>query len=210
MNAAIADFGIVAFSSLLGMLNPVGAAPVFLAMTHGMARDRHRVAVRASIAALIALILFAAAGAAVFRFFGVTVPAFQIVGGLLFLTSGLKNLNGVITDSEAEVVTGDPSVVPLGIPVVAGAGSLSTVMVLSGQARTQVDQAVLAGAIVLAMVATLLVLLAAPFLINRLGNKGQEIIIRLTGLLTAVIGVQFIINGGTTVLKDLLRAIQAG
>lgn len=210
MNAAIADFGIVAFSSLLGMLNPVGAAPVFLAMTHGMAQDRHRVAVRASIAALIALILFAAAGAAVFRFFGVTVPAFQIVGGLLFLTSGLKNLNGVITDSEAEVVTGDPSVVPLGIPVVAGAGSLSTVMVLSGQARTQVDQAVLAGAIVLAMVATLLVLLAAPFLINRLGNKGQEIIIRLTGLLTAVIGVQFIINGGTTVLKDLLRAIQAG
>ncbi|MCA0359926.1 MAG: MarC family protein [Armatimonadetes bacterium] len=210
MNAAIADFGIVAFSSLLGMLNPVGAAPVFLAMTHGMARDRHRVAVRASIAALIALILFAAAGAAVFRFFGVTVPAFQIVGGLLFLTSGLKNLNGVITDSEAEVVTGDPSVVPLGIPVVAGAGSLSTVMVLSGQARTQIDQAVLAGAIVLAMVATLLVLLAAPFLINRLGNKGQEIIIRLTGLLTAVIGVQFIINGGTTVLKDLLRAIQAG
>lgn len=210
MNAAIADFGIVAFSSLLGMLNPVGAAPVFLAMTHGMARDRHRVAVRASIAALIALILFAAAGAAVFRFFGVTVPAFQIVGGLLFLTSGLKNLNGVITDSEAEVVAGDPSVVPLGIPVVAGAGSLSTVMVLSGQARTQIDQAVLAGAIVLAMVATLLVLLAAPFLINRLGNKGQEIIIRLTGLLTAVIGVQFIINGGTTVLKDLLRAIQAG
>jgi len=210
VNAAIADFGIVAFSSLLGMLNPVGAAPVFLAMTHGMARDRHRVAVRASIAALIALILFAAAGAAVFRFFGVTVPAFQIVGGLLFLTSGLKNLNGVITDSEAEVVTGDPSVVPLGIPVVAGAGSLSTVMVLSGQARTQIDQAVLAGAIVLAMVATLLVLLAAPFLINRLGNKGQEIIIRLTGLLTAVIGVQFIINGGTTVLKDLLRAIQAG
>lgn len=210
MNAAIADFGIVAFSSLLGMLNPVGAAPVFLAMTHGMARDRHRVAVRASIAALVALILFAAAGAAVFRFFGVTVPAFQIVGGLLFLTSGLKNLNGVITDSEAEVVAGDPSVVPLGIPVVAGAGSLSTVMVLSGQARTQIDQAVLAGAIVLAMVATLLVLLAAPFLINRLGNKGQEIIIRLTGLLTAVIGVQFIINGGTTVLKDLLRAIQAG
>jgi multiple antibiotic resistance protein len=210
VNAAIADFGIVAFSSLLGMLNPVGAAPVFLAMTHGMARDRHRVAVRASIAALIALILFAAAGAAVFRFFGVTVPAFQIVGGLLFLTSGLKNLNGVITDSEAEVVSGDPSVVPLGIPVVAGAGSLSTVMVLSGQARTQIDQAVLAGAIVLAMVATLLVLLAAPSLINRLGNKGQEIIIRLTGLLTAVIGVQFIINGGTTVLKDLLRAIQAG
>jgi multiple antibiotic resistance protein len=210
VNAAIADFGIVAFSSLLGMLNPVGAAPVFLAMTHGMARDRHRVAVRASIAALIALILFAAAGTAVFQFFGVTVPAFQIVGGLLFLTSGLKNLNGVITDSEAEVVTGDPSVVPLGIPVVAGAGSLSTVMVLSGQARTQIDQAVLAGAIVLAMVATLLVLLAAPFLINRLGNKGQEIIIRLTGLLTAVIGVQFIINGGTTVLKDLLRAIQAG
>lgn len=203
MSGSAVDFGVLAFSSLLGMLNPIAAAPVFVAMTRHMESERRRVAVRASLAALVALLVFAVAGAAVFRFFGLTVQAFQIVGGLLFLTSGLKSLNSVGGGVSAEVVEGDPSVVPLGIPVVAGAGSLSTVMVLSGQAREGSLQLALGLSIVAAMGATLVLLLVSPRLLSALGAKGQEVVLRLTGLLMAVIGVQFIINGGTGVVRGL-------
>ncbi len=200
------QFGVLAFSSLFAMVNPVSAAPIFVQLTRNRIEKRKQTAVRASFTALVALALFASAGGAIFGFFGITVPAFQIVGGLLFTISSLRVLQGIPEHSEESMTdSADPSVVPIGIPLIAGAGSISTVMVLAGQARGQLYSAALGAAILLNVILTLVILLAAPRIVAKIGSSGQEVMAKIMGLLTAVIGVQFIINGGTTVITELLR-----
>lgn len=200
------QFGLLAFSSLIAMLDPIATAPLFVDMTRNMPERRKQTALRACLAAGVTLLLFAIAGGAIFSFFGITVPAFQIVGGLLLAVSSMRHLSG--TGSHAEQSTeavDDPSIVPLGIPLIAGAGSISTVMVLSGQARGSLHQAALIISIVVCVLLVFLTLRAAPSLIAKLGPSGQEIMSKVLALLTAVIGVQFIVNGITTVLRDMLK-----
>lgn len=169
---------------------------MFVQLTHRAQDKRKRTAFKASITALITLGLFATAGGAILSFFGITVPAFQIAGGILFLISSLRVLQGLPEHESPEESEGhDPAVVPIGIPLIAGAGSISTVMVLEGQARTNLDQVALGGAILINAVLTLLILLAAPRLVSKLGASGQSVMSKIMGLLTAVIGVQFILNG---------------
>ena len=199
------EFGLLAFSSLFAVVNPIAAAPVFVALTKGAeARGRRSIALRATVTALLAMLLFSLAGGAIFSFFHITVPAFQIAGGILFLMMAIKTLESG-DEREAEAPTGDPSVVPLGIPLIAGAGALSTVTVLAGQAPGALHRLALGGAILLTAVATLAILLAAPMLVSRLGTAGQTIISKLMGLLEAVIGVQFMINGVSTIVMELMK-----
>lgn len=178
MNKAVIEFALVAFSSLFAMVNPISAAPIFVSMTSAPGIDRRKTAVRASLAAGIAMVLFALAGSAVFAFFGITVPAFQIAGGLLFTVSSIRALQGLGKD-EAESTTDDPGIVPLGIPTLAGAGALSTVMVLSGQARQQWQSLVLAGVIIAIVLISLACLMLAPILVSRLGRVGSDALNRV-------------------------------
>lgn len=199
------EFGLLAFSSLFAVVNPIAAAPVFVALTSGAeSRRRRGIALRATVTALLAMLLFSLAGGAIFSFFHITVPAFQIAGGILFLMMAIKTLESG-DEREAEAPTGDPSVVPLGIPLIAGAGALSTVTVLAGQAPGALHRLALGGAILLTAFATLAILLAAPMLVSRLGTAGQTIISKLMGLLEAVIGVQFMINGVSTIVMELMK-----
>lgn len=199
---SIGEFGMVAFSSLFAMVNPVSAAPIFLQLTEQDAHRRRQIALRATMAALIALVLFWAAGNAIFAFFGITVPAFKIVGGLIFLLGSLKAMEGRKSPDE-EVAGGDPSVVPIGIPLIAGAGALSTVIVLAGQAREPLFQVALGAAIGSTMLLTFLTLAFSPKLISKLGAGGNAVLSSVMNLLTAVIGVQFIIDGVTHVAQGI-------
>ena len=200
------QFGLLAFSSLIAMLDPIATAPMFVDMTKHLGDRRKQAANRACIAAGIALLLFAIAGGAIFSFFGITVPAFQIVGGILLAGSSLQHLNGTGGGHGGEVKhVDDPSVVPLGIPLIAGAGSISTVMVLSGQARGATHQAILISAIVLCILIVWAVLRMAPMLVAKMGESGQQIMSKVLALLSAVIGVQFIINGTTTIVGQLMK-----
>ncbi len=200
------QFGVLSFSSLFAMINPVSAAPMFVSLTRKRANQRKRTALKASVTALVTLGLFATAGGAILSFFGITVPAFQIAGGILFLISSLRVLQGLPEHENAEDPDGhDPSVVPIGIPLIAGAGSISTVMVLEGQANTNMDQVALAAAILINAVVTLVVLLLAPKLVAKLGESGQSVMSKIMGLLTAVIGVQFILNGVGASILGMIR-----
>ena len=200
------DFAIVAFSSLFSIINPISTAPIFVAMTEG-GIDRHRTAWRTSITAGITLAIFAAAGGAIFSFFGITVPAFQIAGGILFTLISVQTLvNGKSEVSQDENASGDPSVVPLGIPMIAGPGAISTVMVLVGQAQDAFRIFALAVAIFVNIVLTLWILLASPWIVRRMGDTGQRIVAKIMGLITLVIGIQFVINGATTLILDILKA----
>jgi len=188
------------------MLDPIATAPMFVDLTRHKPEKRKQAAFRACMAAGVTLVLFAIAGSTIFSFFGITVPAFQIVGGILLAGSSIQHLQGKAGhDGAGPNHVDDPSIVPLGIPLIAGAGSISTVMVLSGQARGTMHQAALISAILICIAIVFIVLRMAPALVAKLGDSGQEILSKVLALLTAVIGVQFIINGGTTVINELMK-----
>jgi multiple antibiotic resistance protein len=208
MNAAPFEFGILAFSSLFAMVNPISAAPIFVELTRAHADRRRQMAIKACLAAAAALFLFATAGGAIFSFFGITVAAFKIVGGLIFTIGSVRELLGDVAErkaSEDNAGSADPAIVPIGIPLIAGAGAISTVMMLSGQARDRLHQAALMGAIGVNIIVTLIVLLLAPTIVRKLGHSGQEILSKVMALLTAVIGVQFILDGGSMVIMQLMK-----
>ena len=85
-------FALLAFSSLFSVINPIEAAPIFVTLTAGRTGERRRMAFKACLAATLILTVFAAAGGAIFAFFGITLPAFQIAGGILFTIIGMKTL----------------------------------------------------------------------------------------------------------------------
>jgi multiple antibiotic resistance protein len=204
---SILSFGALCFSSLFTVIDPIATAPVFASITkdatHAAAR---RIAIRACIVALGVLVLFAVSGAFVFRMFGITIDAFRIGGGIVFIVLGLPMLTGKEHANEAHATGRDPSVVPLGVPLIGGPGAISTVMVLMGQSTTPAQIAVLIGALLLAMVATCAVLLVSPFVTKHLGSTGLELVTKVMGLIILVIGIQFIINGIRPVALDILRA----
>jgi multiple antibiotic resistance protein len=188
-------FGALSFSSLLTMINPLSVATAFVAITSGQdAARRRRAAIRASLVALGVLWVFALAGTSLFRFFGVTLPAFRIAGGILFFLMALPMLLGH-ADKDATQTGGDPAIVPLAVPLISGPGAISTVMVLMGQAAGPMQTGLLLGAAALAVGSTTVVLWVAPRLLQTVGTAGVELATRLMGLFMAVVGIPFVLDG---------------
>jgi multiple antibiotic resistance protein len=206
--AGVFRFFLLAFSSLFSIINPISAAPLFVSMTDGRtAKERRKTALHACLTAAGVLAVFAAAGGAIFAFFGITVPAFQIAGGILFAFMGIRTLLvGKEEEPQDEEERADPSVVPLGIPLIAGPGAISTVMVLVGQAADGRYRLALASALAINIVLTFLILLVAPAIVPWIGKTGQKIVTKIMGLMSAVIGVQFVLNGATTVAMQILKS----
>ncbi len=202
-------FAVLAFSSLFSIINPVSAAPIFVSMTEGFDRgERRRSAFRATLAASTILLVFSVAGGAIFAFFGITVPAFQITGGILLALLSLRTLEHGHEDvSSSDTRKADPAIVPIGIPLIAGPGAISTVMVLVGQTDSWGHRLALGIALALSMILTLLILLAAPAITQRMGDTGRRVTNKIMGLISAVIGIQFVINGVTAVAKGILSGV---
>jgi multiple antibiotic resistance protein len=203
------SFGLLCFSSLFTVIDPVAAAPIFVSLTHGKSRaDIRSIALRACAVALIVLVVFAVSGALVFRVFGITLDAFRIGGGLVFLTIGLPMMTGhgaKKIDPKDDEPT-DPSVVPIGVPLLAGPGAITTVMVLMGQSRGAAHAAALVAALVLALAATFASLVVAPLLLKRLGASGLQLVTKVMGLIVVVLGVQLVIDGIRPVVIGILHA----
>ena len=200
------NFALLAFTSLFTVINPISAAPIFVGMTAGASDgERRRAALKSSLAAGATLLVFEAAGGLIFSFFGITVPAFQIAGGVLFTMISIRTLNNGREEVEADAGGGDPTIVPLAIPTIAGPGAISTVMALVGQAPTYAYRLALGAAIGVAIVITGIVLIAAPWIVGKIGQTGQRIVAKIMGLITCVIGVQFVINGITPVLSGIIK-----
>ena len=166
-------------------------------------------AFKACIAAAVILAVFAADGGAIFAVFGITLPAFQIAGGILFTIMGLTTLQQRRTRAADRPARPGaiPSIVPIGMPLIAGPGAISTVMVLVGQARDGFHRAALAGAIAANIVLTLARPARCPLARgadrrDRPAHRGSKIM----GLIAAVIGVQFVLNGVETVALAILKS----
>jgi multiple antibiotic resistance protein len=205
------QFAILAFSSLLAIVNPLGAVPLFVALTAPYSPEHRRAALRrAIITGTTVLIVFALAGTFILQFFGITRQAFQIAGGILFFAIGWDMLQAkrsrVKTTQEEETESSqrdDVGIIPLGLPTLAGPGAITTVIALNGQATALLDSIAVYIAIVLVMALCWITLAAAPMLARRMGQTGMNVMTRLMGLLVMVIGAQFVINGATTVVLEI-------
>jgi len=206
-------FGALCFSSLFTVIDPVAAAPVFVSLTRTQSRAQvKRLAARASLVALAVLLIFAVSGAFLFKLFGITIDAFRIGGGIVFLLLGLPMMSG--NDAHAQDVdagdTGnDPSVVPLGVPLIGGPGAITTVMLLMGQSTSAVHTAALFAALFAALLATFGVLLVAPVVLSKLGRSGTQLLTKVMGLIVVVIGVQFIVDGVRPIAIEIVKSARA-
>lgn len=206
MNAVA--FGALCFSSIFTVIDPIAAAPVFVSITKDRSRaEIRRLALRATLVASGVLLVFAVSGAYLFRLFGITIDAFRIGGGLVFLMLGLPMLSGSSHEDASEARPGeDPSVVPLGVPLIGGPGAITTVMLLMGQASGALHVAALFTALGVALLLTFLILLVAPRLLSRLGRAGTQLLTKIMGLIVVVIGVQFVVDGVRPIAIDILRS----
>jgi multiple antibiotic resistance protein len=202
------QFAILAFTSLLAIVNPIGAVPIYVAMTAAYDRAHRAATLRRGIfTAFVVMAVFALLGSAILRFFGITTPAFQIAGGIIFFGIGWDMLHArrshVKTTEEEEMAGAekeDVGIIPLGIPGLAGPGAITTVIALQSQARSLADRAAIYIAIVLVSIVSWALLAAAPAVTRRMGSTGMNVFTRLMGLLVMVVGAQFVINGVLAVL----------
>jgi multiple antibiotic resistance protein len=196
------QFALVTFTSVLFIVDPIAVVPTYLVITQGQdAAQRRLTARRACVAATIILVTFALAGKGIFGIFGITMPAFRIAGGLILWLVAMDMLHGNRSTQEgaAEIVEGqakeDVAVTPLAMPMLAGPGAISTVMVLSGQARTTPQTIAVYATILLTSLIAWLTLRAGERLVARMGQTGIRVMTRIMGLLLAAIAVQFVITG---------------
>ena len=202
------QFALVTFTSLLFIVDPVAVIPTYLVITQGNSREqRRRTALRACIAAGILMTVFGVAGNAIFRVFGITLPAFRIAGGFILWLVAMDMLRGERTTQESteEIVEGqekeDVAVTPLAMPMLAGPGAISTVMVLAGQARGVQGYAAVYGSIWLTAIICWLTLRAGDRLVTLLGQTGIRVMTRIMRLLLAAVATQFIITGALEALR---------
>jgi multiple antibiotic resistance protein len=204
-NGPYVRFSLLAVSSIFFLVDPFAAIPTFLAITEGMdAVRRKRMARKGALTCFIVLTAFAVAGKLIFRTFGITLPAFEIAGGLILLLIGLDMLEArrsptqeASGDAEEASHKEDAGIVPLGIPMLAGAGAISSVMVLVGQVEKPWQMAAIIGCIAFTALVSYLVLAGASRVRSFLGETGIRILVRIMGLLLVALAMQFFVNGLT-------------
>ncbi|MEO8113651.1 MAG: MarC family protein [Phenylobacterium sp.] len=207
-----ADFAVNFFVALFALIDPVGNVPLFAASTAGArSRDRAQIALYISLFVLGFLTFFYFSGLSLLTFFGISLPAFRIAGGVILFMLGLEMARDDFTATFAEAAEGAPSpgdkrtyarrrfermIVPFAMPLLIGPGAISTVVIYASQARQFGLQgaAIGVGVIAAVAVATLLSFLATPLITRILGKIGLTIIVRVLGLILCAMAVQFILG----------------
>jgi multiple antibiotic resistance protein len=199
--------------SVFAIVDPVGTLPFFVALTEGLPKEDREVVLRRAVVVLgVVLTLFALLGRFLFAVFGFTLGAFEIAGGILLFLVAYDMLQGEMTRTkfssqdreEAAARRDEIAVVPLGIPLLAGPGAISTVMIYEGSA--QGDPWILLAtfvAILATSCATFVILRFGGPILRRLGRIGVMAMTRVLGLILAALGVQFVLNGVAAVLPHL-------
>jgi multiple antibiotic resistance protein len=207
-------FALLAFSSILVMVDPVAAVPIYISNTTSYS-PAHRAAVlrRALLTAFVVLTGFGLLGTFIFRVFGITTEAFRITGGIILFSIGWEMLQARRSrtrTTEEEEQEGeskeDVGIIPLGIPLLAGPGAITTVITLLAQADTTLERLTVYGVIVVVLLISWAVLGVAPLVVRRLGTTGINVVERIMGLIVMVIGVQFVVDGLEQVVIQLAEA----
>lgn len=204
-------FALLCFTSFFTLTNPLGTMPVFLTMTNGM-NDHERKAIvrRATIVSFITLMVFTFSGQFLFKFFGISSNGFRIAGGFIIFKIGFDMLqarysNAKLKEEEVKTYADDISITPLAIPMLCGPGAIAKAIMLMDDASTLSLKGTLIGIIALVYFITFLILQASTRLVRILGETGNNVMMRLMGLILMVIAVECFVSGLKPILIDILR-----
>ena len=203
---------IFCLSTLFAVINPLGITPIFVAMTEKYdSETRSKIARKGIITGSMILIVFSLMGSIIFQFYGITVEAFQIMGGIIFFRSGMRMLDAKVgrsrtTESEREEFkdTDEIAISPIGVPLITGPGAITGVVILSGKAPTNFSVLVLLFSVIISMFIFYFILKAGNYIGQKIGIAGMRVIERMMGLILMVIAVQFIINGIETIANRII------
>ena len=206
------SFFLLTFSSLFTLLNPIGIVPIILSLTDSLdSKEYKKVISKGILLACFILLLFAFMGKLIFSFYGITVYAFKIAGGILFLRIGINMLEAKVSrtkstpkESEEAAANEDIALTPIGIPLIAGPGAITSVMILSSQATTYQYKIIFYLNIILTLFLTFILLLIGKKLTKYLGTTGLRIIERIMGMILMVVAVQFIVDGLDIIIKNFI------
>lgn len=204
-------FALLCFTSFFTLTNPLGTMPVFLTMTNGM-NDHERKAIvrRATIVSFITLMVFTFSGQFLFKFFGISSNGFRIAGGFIIFKIGFDMLqarysNAKLKEEEVKTYADDIFITPLAIPMLCGPGAIANAIMLMDDASTFTLKGTLIGIIALVYFITFLILQASTRLVRILGETGNNVMMRLMGLILMVIAVECFVSGLKPILIDILR-----
>lgn len=210
------SFFIISFSSLFALINPLGISPILLSVTENLnSQEYTRVIKKGIFFATIILLLFAFMGELIFKFYGITIHAFKIAGGILFFRTGMNMLNArtprtrttpqeTLEASDIE----DLSIAPIGMPIIAGPGAITSVMLLSSQANTMAERAFFYFNIIFVLTLTYFLLKIAKKISSKFGMTGIRIIQRIMGLILVVLAIQFIIDGINPIVENWILLLK--
>ena len=204
-------FALLCFTSFFTLTNPLGTMPVFLTMTNGM-NDHERKAIvrRATIVSFITLMVFTFSGQFLFKFFGISSNGSRMAGGFIIFKIGFDMLqarysNAKLKEEEVKTYADDISITPLAIPMLCGPGAIANAIMLMDDASTLSLKGTLIGIIALVYFITFLILQASTRLVRILGETGNNVMMRLMGLILMVIAVECFVSGLKPILIDILR-----
>jgi multiple antibiotic resistance protein len=188
--------------ALLALVHPIGAVPLFLSLTENQPADRRHIGFVAAVAAGVILIACVFVGQALLLAFGIDIPSFRIAGGLLILLLALammhtpeRGTKETLEDRQGSMPNGSVAVVPLAIPILAGPGAISTVIVYAHRSASLSHHLLICAIIVVVAASTLVVLRLALVIVSLIGRTGLQILTQIMGLLIAAIAVEFITQG---------------
>ena len=204
-------YSMLCFTSLFTITSPLSTMPVFLTMTQSLdEKERRAVAIRATLVACCALLLFVLAGQFLFKFFGISTNGFRIVGGIIIFRIGFDMLQAKyspmnLRKEEIKEYANDVSVAPLGIPLLCGPGAIANAIVLMQEAYSFEMKTAVIVAIILVYLITFVLLRWAGVLVKFIGETGNNVMMRLMGLILMVIAVECFVSGARPILTEILR-----
>lgn len=198
-------------TSFITLMNPLGILPVFLTMTSELdKKGRQLTAIKSLITAFFTLVAFAFGGQMLFNFFGISVAGLKVAGGVLFFILGYEMLNARlsrirVTPEEVKSYVNDVSITPLGIPMIAGPGSITNAIILMDQSTTFVEKSVLIASIFVVCLIILIILLSGNNIMKVLGDTGNKVLMKLMGLIVMVLAVEFFFTGIEPYIKSIFN-----
>jgi multiple antibiotic resistance protein len=203
---------LLAFTSFFTLMNPLGAVPVFLGLTEEMdRREQKSTALKTMVTAFLTLIIFAFLGKYLFEFFNISIAGLKVVGGIIFMIMGYDMLSSRVGRMKTtkgvkdEDIVGDIAFTPLGIPLLAGPGSITNAMVLIGESHTWIDKGLVVLAVLVVSALGFLILRSSSTILRILGKQGTKIMTKLMGLILMIIAVEFFFSGVTPFVKAMLH-----
>jgi len=207
----IIPYALLCFTSFFTLTNPLGTMPVFLTMTNGLNDDeRKHIIKRATIVSFIILIAFTLCGQFLFKVFGISTNGFRIAAGIIILKIGYDMLqarysSAKLKEDEIKAYVNDISITPLSIPMLCGPGAIANGIILMSDATTWELKITLVSMIAFVYLLSYIFLRLSTKLVKLIGETGNNVMMRLMGLILMVIAVECFVGGAKPILIDIIQ-----